>query len=286
MKITIASGKGGTGKTMIATSLTLSLAAELTPPPLFLDCDVEAPNAHLFLKPTFEQRQDVGILIPRVDEAKCTHCGKCAEVCQYHAIAVLGIKTLVLPQLCHGCGSCTALCPEAAIREIPDRMGVIERGPAAAGISFARGVLDMGEPMAVPVIRQLKKWAVPQPGQVVVRDAPPGTSCPVVEAMRGADYVVLVTEPTPFGLHDLRLAVQVARELNIPVGVIINRDGSGDAGVDEFCAAAGLPVLLRIPFEREIAEGIARGQTLIEIHPGYAERFRQLFADIVERAQQ
>ena len=286
MKITIASGKGGTGKTMIATSLTLSLAAELTPPPLFLDCDVEAPNAHLFLKPTFEQRQDVGILIPRVDEAKCTHCGKCAEVCQYHAIAVLGIKTLVLPQLCHGCGSCTALCPEAAIREIPDRMGVIERGPAAAGISFARGVLDVGEPMAVPVIRQLKKWAVPQPGQVVVRDAPPGTSCPVVEAMRGADYVVLVTEPTPFGLHDLRLAVQVARELNIPVGVIINRDGSGDAGVDEFCAAVGLPVLMRVPFEREIAEGIARGQTLIEIHPGYAERFRQLFADIVERAQQ
>jgi len=280
MKITIASGKGGTGKTMIATSLTLSLAAELTPPPLFLDCDVEAPNAHLFLKPTFEQRQDVGILIPRVDEAKCTHCGKCAEVCQYHAIAVLGIKTLVLPQLCHGCGSCTALCPEAAIREIPDQMGVIERGPAAAGISFARGVLDVGEPMAVPVIRQLKKWAVPQPGQVVVRDAPPGTSCPVVEAMRGADYVVLVTEPTPFGLHDLRLAVQVARELNIPVGVIINRDGSGDAGVDEFCAAAGLPVLMRVPFEREIAEGVAQGKNLVEIHPEYAAHFRQIFNQI------
>jgi MinD superfamily P-loop ATPase len=280
MKITIASGKGGTGKTTIATSLAFSLAAELTPPPLFLDCDVEAPNAHLFLKPTFEQRQDVGILIPRVDEAKCTHCGKCAEVCQYHAIAVLGIKTLVFPQLCHGCGSCTALCPEAAIREIPDRMGVIERGPAAAGISFARGVLDVGEPMAVPVIRQLKKWAVPQPGQVVVRDAPPGTSCPVVEAMRGADYVVLVTEPTPFGLHDLRLAVQVARELNIPVGVIINRDGSGDAGVDEFCAAVGLPVLLRIPFERAIAEGVAQGKNLVEIHPEYAAHFRQIFNQI------
>ena len=280
MKITIASGKGGTGKTTVATSLALSLAAELTPPPLFLDCDVEAPNAHLFLKPVFDQHQDVGILIPRVDEAKCTHCGKCAEVCQYHAIAVLGQKTLVFPQLCHGCGSCTALCPEAAIREIPDRMGVIERGPAAAGISFARGVLDVGEPMAVPVIRQLKKWAVPKPGQVVVRDAPPGTSCPVVEAMRGADYVVLVTEPTPFGLHDLRLAVQVARELNIPVGVIINRDGSGDAGVDEFCAAAGLPVLMRVPFEREIAEGVAQGKNLVEIHPEYAAHFRQIFNQI------
>ena len=162
MKITIASGKGGTGKTMVATSLAFSLAA-LTPeqPPLFLDCDVEAPNAHLFLHPTLTEQQEVGLLIPSVDEAKCTHCGKCAEVCQYHAIAVLGQKTLVFPQLCHGCGSCTALCPEKAITEIPDRMGVIERGPAAAGISFARGVLDVGEPMAVPVIRQLKKWAMP-----------------------------------------------------------------------------------------------------------------------------
>ena len=280
MKITIASGKGGTGKTTIATSLALSLAAELTPPPLFLDCDVEAPNAHLFLHPSLTEQQDVGLLIPSVDEAKCTHCGRCAEVCQYHAIAVLGQKTLVFPQLCHGCGSCTALCPEHAITEIPDVMGVVERGVTPEGISFARGVLDVGEPMAVPVIRQLKKWAVPQPGQVVVHDAPPGTSCPVVEAMRGADYVVLVTEPTPFGLHDLRLAVQVARELNIPVGVIINRDGSGDAGVDEFCAAVGLPVLLRIPFERAIAEGVAQGKNLVEIHPEYTAHFRQIFNQI------
>lgn len=280
MKITIASGKGGTGKTTIATSLALSLAAELTPLPLFLDCDVEAPNAHLFLHPSLTEQQDVGLLIPSVDEAKCTYCGRCAEVCQYHAIAVLGQKTLVFPQLCHGCGSCTALCPEHAITEIPDVMGVVERGITLEGISFARGVLDVGEPIAVPVIRQLKKWAVPQPGQVVVRDAPPGTSCPVVEAMRGADYVVLVTEPTPFGLHDLRLAVQVARELNIPVGVIINRDGSGDAGVDEFCAAVGLPVLLRIPFERAIAEGVAQGRTLVEIHPDYTRRFRDLYAHI------
>jgi MinD superfamily P-loop ATPase len=283
MIVAVASGKGGTGKTTIATSLALSLAAEQSPPPLFLDCDVEAPNAHLFLKPTIEQRQDVGILIPSVDETKCTHCGKCAEVCQYHAVAVLGTKTLVFPQLCHGCGSCTALCPEHAITEIPDVMGVLERGVTLEGISFARGVLDVGEPMAVPVIRQLKKWAPFKPGQVVIRDAPPGTSCPVVESMRGADFVLLVTEPTPFGLHDLRLAVQVARELNIPVGVVINRDGSGYAGVDEFCAAEDLPVLMRLPFERAIAEGVARGQTLIKIHPDYTTRFRQLFANIMER---
>jgi len=286
MRIAVASGKGGTGKTTIATNLALSLAAGHSPPPLFLDCDVEAPNAHLFLKPIFEQRQDVGILIPRVDEAKCTHCGKCAEVCQYHAIAVLGTKTLVFPQLCHGCGSCTALCPEHAITEIPDVMGVVERGVTPEGISFARGVLDVGEPMAVPVIRQLKKWVVPRPEQVVIVDAPPGTSCPVVESMRGANFVLLVTEPTPFGLHDLRLAVHVARELNIPVGVVINRDGSGYAGVDEFCVAEDLPILMRLPFERTIAEGIARGQTLIKIHPDYTERFRQMFADIVERIRQ
>jgi MinD superfamily P-loop ATPase len=287
MILAVASGKGGTGKTTVAASLAISLAdGQCSAPPLFLDCDVEAPNAHLFLHPEFDEQREVSLLVPTVDEARCTHCGKCAEVCQYHAIAVLGKKTLVFPQLCHGCGSCTALCPERAISETPSRMGVIERGPARDGILFARGVLDVGQPMAVPVIRQLKKWAVPQPGQVVVRDAPPGTSCPVVEAMRGADYVVLVTEPTPFGLHDLRLAVQGGRELNIPVGVIINRDGSGDVGVDEFCAAEGLPVLMRVPFERTIAEGFARGQTLIEIHPEYAERFRQLFADIVGRVSQ
>jgi MinD superfamily P-loop ATPase len=281
MKISIASGKGGTGKTMVAASLAVSLAA-ITPeqPPLFLDCDVEAPDAHLFLQPVFTEQQDVGLLIPVVDEAKCTHCGKCAEVCQYHAIAVLGQKTLVFPQLCHGCGSCTALCPEKAISEAPDRMGVIERGPAAAGISFARGVLDVGEPMAVPVIRQLKKWAQPAPGQIVIADSPPGTSCPVVETVRGSDYLILVTEPTPFGLHDLRLAAQVACELGIPAGVIINRENGSYPPLDEFCAAQQLPVLLRIPFERSIAVGVAQGKTLVAIHPEYLLKFQQLYSAI------
>jgi MinD superfamily P-loop ATPase len=281
MKITIASGKGGTGKTMVATSLAVSLAA-LTPqqPPLFLDCDVEAPNAHLFLHPQFNEQQEVGLLIPSVDEAICTHCGKCAEVCQYHAIAVLGQKTLVFPQLCHGCGSCTTLCPEKAITEVPERMGVIERGSAVAGISFARGVLDVGEPMAVPVIRQLKKWSVFSPDQVVISDAPPGSSCPVVETVRGSDYLLLVTEPTPFGLHDLCLAAQVARELGILAGVIVNRENGPYPALDEFCADSHLPVLLRIPFERLIAEGVAQGKTLVDIHPEYVDHFRQMFKKI------
>jgi MinD superfamily P-loop ATPase len=159
-------------------------------------------------------------------------------------------------------------------------MGVIERGPAAAGISFARGVLDVGEPMAVPIIRQLKKWAISQPGQVVIRDAPPGTSCPVVETVRGSDYLLLVTESTPFGLHDLRLAVQVAGELGIPAGVIINRENGPYPALDEFCTDNNLRVLLRIPFERAIAEGVAKGKTLVEIHPEYADCFRRMFTQI------
>jgi MinD superfamily P-loop ATPase len=282
MKIAIASGKGGTGKTTIATSLALSLA-NVTPAPLFLDCDVEAPNAHLFLRPTFERRQKVGILIPRVDESKCTYCGKCAQVCQYHAIAVLGKKVLVFAQLCHGCGSCALICPDRAINEVPGVMGVLEAGTARAGIAFARGVLNIGEPMAVPVIRQLKKWITPAPNQSVILDAPPGTSCPVVESVRGADFLLLVTEPTPFGLHDLRLAAQIARELKIPAGVIVNRDGTGDARTDDFCAAEHLPILLRVPFDRALAEGIARGQALVDVRPEYGAWFRQIVAQIANR---
>lgn len=294
MRIAVASGKGGTGKTTIATSLALSLAGQYKDDlrgktaPLFLDCDVEAPNAHLFLKPFFEQRQEVGIQIPHVDEAKCTHCGKCSEVCQYHAIAVLGKKTLVFPQLCHGCGSCTRMCPEKAISEVMDKIGVLERGPTPSGIDFARGILNIGEPMAVPVIRLLKRWATPELEQVVIVDASPGTSCPVVESVRGADLLLLVTEPTPFGLHDLKLAVLVAQELQIPACVVINRAGSEggyDSIVDSYCETQNLPILLRIPLERDIAEGIARGKTLVEIHPELIPTFQQLFDQICSKVQ-
>lgn len=284
MRIAVASGKGGTGKTTIATSLALSLACNgSAPPPIFVDCDVEAPNAHLFLNPCLEQGQPVGIMIPVVDEARCTYCGKCAEVCAYHAIAVLGQKTLVFPQLCHGCGSCTALCPEGAISEKPDPIGVIECGTTMDGIDFRRGLLDIGKPMAVPIIRELQKLIEPLPGQTVILDAPPGTSCPVVAAIRGADYLVLVTEATPFGLHDLRLAVQVARELNIPAGVIINRENDSYPDLELFCRSKELPILMRIPFERAIAEGIAQGKTLVEIHPEYSQRFIEMFQILSER---
>ena len=285
MKIAVASGKGGTGKTTVATCLAWT-ARRRNRDVLYLDCDVEEPNAHLFLEPDFETGEDVNVFIPQVDETRCTLCGKCAAVCAYHAIAVLGKKTLVFPQLCHGCGSCSLICPENAIQEIPNRIGVIEAGTARRGISFARGVLDVGEPMALPVIRQLKKWQLPKPGQTVIQDAPPGTSCPVVETARRSDFILLVTEPTPFGLHDLRLAAEVADELSIPAGVIINRVGIGDSAVEEFCVNRHLPILMRIPYERRIAEGVAQGQTLVDIDPGYIRLFQEVFAAIGRMVKQ
>jgi len=295
MKIAIASGKGGTGKTTVAAALALSLTEKflaqsalkahtlLGQPPLFLDCDVEAPNAHLFLNPEIQREEPAVLLVPEVDEAKCTHCGVCAQVCQYHAIAVVGKHVMVFPQLCHACGSCTLNCPEGAIHEEPHTLGMLLGGPAVGKIEFAQGVLNVGEPMAVPVITQLKRWSGAADGRVVILDSPPGASCPVVATLLGADYVVLVTEPTPFGLHDLRLAVEIVEALRIPLGVVINRDGMGDDGVDAFCRHHGLPVLMRIPFHREFAEGIARGRNLLEVAPDRTADFHRMFSAIVEQ---
>jgi MinD superfamily P-loop ATPase len=274
MIIAVASGKGGTGKTTVATSLALSLASDS--PVLFLDCDVEGPNAHLMLKPAMTHRKDAFLLIPIVDEALCDHCGICAEVCQYQALAVTGQRVLVFSEMCHGCGSCALNCPARAIREVPHVLGTLESGNTPEGIRFARGVLTVGEALAVPVIRQLRTSFSAQADETVIIDAPPGTSCPVVEAVRGADYVLLVTEPTPFGLHDLKLAYELTGELGLTAGVIINRDGIGDQGVDDFCAQTGLPVLLRIPMDRAIAAGIAQGVPLVALWPEYNARFREL----------
>ncbi len=283
MIIAVASGKGGTGKTTVAVNLALSIAADQSvnsANPLFLDCDVEEPNAHLFLNPTIERREEVGVLIPEVDYDRCTFCGRCGEVCAYHAIAVVKQKVLIFPELCHGCGSCTLNCPEEAIHEVLNVTGVIEEGRAGS-IRFAHGILNIGEPMAVPVIRQLKERigeADLRPQSSVILDASPGTSCPVVETMRGADFVLMVTEPTPFGLHDLRLAVEVARdELGLPVGVVINRDGVGDRGVEDYCAAEGIPILMRIPLDRRIAEAYSEGVTMVEALPECREQFVELY---------
>jgi MinD superfamily P-loop ATPase len=283
--ITVASGKGGTGKTTVAINLALSLSADASKDSrlLFLDCDVEAPNAHLFLKPTVERQEEVGILIPEVDLDKCTYCGRCAEVCVYHAIAIVGQKVLIFPELCHGCGSCTLNCPEGAIHEVLKVTGIIEEGRAGA-IDFAHGILNVGEPMAVPVIRQLKQRIGGKAAdRIVILDASPGTACPVVESLHGADFALMVTEPTPFGLHDLRLAVEVARdELGLPVGVVINRVGVGDKGVEEYCAAEDIPILMRIPFDRRIAEAYSEGMPIVEALPEYREQFLALYHRITE----
>jgi MinD superfamily P-loop ATPase len=302
MRIVVASGKGGTGKTTVATSLALAAVESFR----FMDCDVEAPNAALFLHPTFDTRKEVGIQLPVVDEALCTHCGKCAEVCEFHAIAVIGKKILVFPELCHGCGSCTLVCPENAISERLDVMGILESGLTATGMDFAQGVMNVGEPMAVPIIRELKKWDSSLRGAtatkqsppsteiasgksasrndiIEIRDAPPGASCPVVETMRGADFVLLVTEPTPFGLHDLKQVVGITYELGIPAGVVVNRDGIGDNAVEAYCAEAGIPILLRIPMERRFAEAIASGKTLVDAAPEYRSTFQTLLQDITAR---
>jgi MinD superfamily P-loop ATPase len=284
MIVSVASGKGGTGKTTVAVSLALSLARDGDAgTPLLVDCDVEAPNASLFLKPLLEEHRNVTQSVPQINSKACDLCNRCAEVCAYNAIAVVGGQVLVFPEMCHGCGSCTLNCPTGAIRERQDVKGTLERGRSGK-IDFAHGVLNVGVAMPVPAIHQLKSWAVlpqRQNDRPIILDAPPGTSCPVVETIRGTDFVLLVTEPTPFGLHDLRMAIEVAREeLRLPVGVIINRDGIGDRGVDDYCAREEIPVLMRIPHDRRIAEAYSEGATLIEAVPEYEEPFRDLYKSI------
>jgi len=273
--ISVASGKGGTGKTLVATSLALSL--QNRKPVQFLDCDVEEPDAHIFLKPSLNHKQVVSIPIPQVDEKKCTHCGRCAEVCAYNAVAVIKEKVLIFPELCHGCGACSYLCPEGALSEIGKEMGILETGQAKR-IEFIHGKLTVGEAMAVPVIREVKKHINRE--RLAIIDVSPGTSCPVVEAVGDSDFCLLVTEPTPFGLNDLTLAVDMLNKLNIPSGVVINRDGVGDSKVEEYCHKEGVPVLLRIPLNIEIAQLYSKGITLVEGMPRWQEAFIKLYDDI------
>jgi MinD superfamily P-loop ATPase len=288
MIVAVASGKGGTGKTTVAVNLALTVSLlrgqSGVEQVFFVDCDVEEPNAALFLYPTIERRDKVQVPIPEVDLTKCTFCMRCADVCRYNAMAVVRRQVLVFPELCHGCGSCVLNCPEGAIGETSRVTGVVEQGIAHGGVRFAQGILNIGEAMPVPILRQLKRQAIPEDtsSSLVILDAPPGTACPVVETIHGADMVLMVTEPTPFGLHDLRLAVQVARdELGLPVAVVINRDGIGDKEVEGYCHSQGLPVWMRIPMDRRIAEAYAEGQAIVEAFPAYKQRFLNLYQQIV-----
>ena len=272
MIVSIASGKGGTGKTLVTTSLVLSLKDNYNVQ--LLDCDVEEPNDHIFLKPAIRDSETVYIPVPQVDENLCTFCGRCSEVCAYNALTVFPKNVLVFPHLCHGCGACGYLCPEKAIAEENKDIGVVESGHAD-GIAFVQGRLNVGEAMPTPVVRKVREKANNE--GVVIIDVSPGTSCPVVEAIKGSDFCLLVTEPTPFGLSDLELAVETVRELGVPCGVVINRSGADNSRVEEYCREKDLPVLLNIPLDREIASLYSKGLTLVAGMPRWREHFLALF---------
>jgi MinD superfamily P-loop ATPase len=274
MIIAIASGKGGTGKTTVS----VNLARVLSAPVQLLDCDVEEPNAHLFLKSTQIREEVVSISVPRVDESLCDGCGECGRFCEYHAIVSFGAKPLVFAEMCHGCGGCAKVCPKKAIRETDHRIGVVKTDQSE-NITLIQGCLDVGVAMAPPLIREVK--ARLQNGLPAILDAPPGTSCPVIVTIRGADFVVLVTEPTPFGLHDLTLATDMVRELGIPFGVVVNRMGVGDNRVHAFCGVQNIPVLLEIPDDRRIAEAYSRGELIVDALPEYRGLFKGLLEKVM-----
>jgi MinD superfamily P-loop ATPase len=281
LRIAIASGKGGTGKTTVATNLAVVLA-ESGVRTAYVDGDVEEPNGHIFLKPTIQSTRQVSLPVPEIDQSRCTLCGACGNACRFSAIAVLPTKVLAFPKLCHGCGGCTLACAEGAIREVPRTTGVVEQGTAGK-LTFLQGRLDIGEAMAPPVIRAVLA-AAPTDGTVVI-DAPPGTSCPVIAAVKTADVVLLVTEPTPFGLHDLRLAVDMVRQLGIPFGVAVNRVGAGDGGVFDYCTSEEIPVLLSIPHDRRIAAAYSRGELAVTALPELEHHFSELHGKLRDLAR-
>jgi MinD superfamily P-loop ATPase len=274
MIITVASGKGGTGKTTVAVNLALSVKQVN-----LLDCDVEEPNVHTLLHPTDIQAYPVTVHTPVVDQEKCSLCGKCSEFCQFNAIFVGKTKAMVFNEICHSCGGCILVCPKDAIAEVPRQIGRIHQS-ICRGISLTYGELSIGEPIATAVIREVKAHVDSRKTNII--DAPPGTACPVIETMRDSDFLILVTEPTPFGLHDLSMAIDVIRELGIPHGIIINRAGIGDDGIENYCNENAIPILMEIPFNRRIAELYSQGIPFVQEMPEWGTKFRELFNHIEE----
>ena len=276
MQIAIASGKGGTGKSTVS----VALAQAFDGPICLIDADVEEPNSAFFTKPVIESRQEVTVLVPEIDSEKCTACGACSELCVFNAIAVGGKTAMVFPELCHSCGGCMRICPEGAITEKPEPIGEITRGQSGH-ITTIEGRLNIGNTMAPPLIRAAKK-AAPSDGPVLI-DCPPGTSCPMITAVSGCDFVILVTEPTPFGLNDLKLTVETVRTLELPCGVIINRSDAGDARVVQTCKKEDIRILLQIPESRKIAEAYSQGKSILSAEPEMKTRFQILIQTIQKR---
>jgi MinD superfamily P-loop ATPase len=274
LKIAIASGKGGTGKTSLAVNMALSIGRTQ-----ILDCDVEEPNVHILLKPKIEKTSPVELMIPHILEKRCDYCGDCARFCQYNALFVVGETAMVFPELCHSCGGCSIVCPKDAIVEKPRQIGKIVKG-SAGEINLVYGEINIGEPLAVPVISAVKKHMIRD--RTVILDAPPGTACPIVETVYGSDFCLLVTEPTPFGLHDLEIAVNVVRQLGIPIGIVVNFAGIGDKGAYNFCEEENIPILMEIPFDRKIAELYSKGIPFVNAMPEWKKRF----VDLAERIEE
>ncbi len=273
MIISVASGKGGTGKTTVATNLAVTLGQGVH----LLDCDVEEPNVHLFLKPKIDQRETVFAAVPEIDKDKCTLCRKCSDICRFRAIAIAGQNILTFPELCHSCGGCMVVCPEEAITETGRELGVIEAG-ASAAVGFVHGRLRIGEAMSPPLIRKVRSFI--KSDKINIIDAPPGTSCPVIAAMKDTDFVLMVTEPTPFGLHDLKLAVEAVKLLHVPFGLVINRSDIGNDDVRQYADMGNIPILMEIPFDRRIAEAYSRGNLIVEAMPEWKNQFIALYRKI------
>jgi MinD superfamily P-loop ATPase len=280
--IAVLSGKGGTGKTTVAVNLTLSLKEEGQI--VLVDADVEEPNAALYLEPELALAEaiPVNVPVPVIDTELCDYCGRCADFCQFGALAVIPGKVLTFQELCHGCGGCALVCPKQAIREAPRQIGTVEKGMYGQ-MEFWQGRLNIGEPFAVPVTRRLKnEIAKLDCRDVVIIDSPPGAGCTVVEAIRGSDFALLVTEPTPFGRHDLEIALKLVKQMGIPHGVIINRAGGGNDLIEELCARHGVPVLLEIPFSVQLASLGAIGMPFSRVLPFWQDKFNQVYRVIEE----
>jgi MinD superfamily P-loop ATPase len=277
MIVSVASGKGGTGKTSVAVNMALSVGNIK-----LLDCDVEEPNAHLLLHPEINKKETVYTSIPKIDRILCNVCGECTKFCQFNAIFVAAESILVFSELCHSCGGCALVCPKKAITWEKYKIGTLNFG-IADGLSLVFGELDVSKPLAVPVIKAVKKQI--QDGENVILDSPPGTSCPFVETVRGSDFCLLVTEPTPFGLHDLKIAVEVLRKVAIPFGVVVNRAGIGDGKLYEYCSEENIRILLEIPYERKIAELYSKGISFSLEMPDWVEKFQKMYNEIARLAK-
>ncbi len=272
MIISVVSGKGGTGKTSIAINLALALEEGQ-----FLDCDVEEPNAFLFLKPEITNQMDVQVSIPDIDTVLCSGCGACVKACSFHALAQAGNKILTFENICHGCSACWLVCPQKAIKEGKRSIGFIEKGQVKS-LECIQGELNLKEPSAVPIIKKMKTL-IDQKKTIII-DGPPGTSCPAVEAIKGSDFCLLVTEPTPFGLHDLKVVVEVVKQQGIPCGLVINRSQGDDQIAEEFAQKENLPILLTIPLEKEIAQLYSKGIPFGKVMPQWQHKFKLLLESI------